>query len=96
MWVEKSSEAQNKIKSDWYIKTFPENHFNIDLILAQFYLYLFGSSFFFIWPQYMLFGQNDMSFEKKRKLALNSLTKSYITVIILFCYLWLLNVDMFN
>jgi hypothetical protein len=44
-----SSEAQIKIKSDWFLKTFPENHSSIDLILAQFYL------LFLFWLKWFLF-----------------------------------------
>jgi hypothetical protein len=43
-----------------YIKTIPENHFSSDLNLAQFNL-------LFIWPKDMLFGQNYMSFEEKKR-----------------------------
>ena len=91
MWVEKSSEAQNKIKSDWYIKTFPENHFSIDLILAQFYLLYFGTSGFFwlyLAQRYAFLAKMICHLKKTttHKSALNSLTQFYVTVIISFCY----------
>ena len=79
MWIEKSSLSQNQIKSERYIKIIFKNHFSIiciDLILAQVFIYL---------DLRYVFGPNGMSFKKKRKTALNSLTQSYVTVIS-FCY----------
>ena len=58
-----SSEAQNQIKSEWYLKIIFKNHFSIgttynDLILPQL--------FFLILSICMLFDPNGMSFEEKR------------------------------
>ena len=77
VWVAKSSEAQNQIKSERYVKIIFKNRFTIFDSSIVFYPY---------GPMVCFFGQNDMSFEKKRKAALNSLTQLYVAVIISFCY----------
>jgi hypothetical protein len=54
VWVAKSSEAQNQIKSERYVKIIFKNRLTI-----------FDSSIVFspYGPMVWLFGQNDMSFE---------------------------------